>query len=80
MVSRIRWLPFVAVRRCRRRRGAIVFGDSESQQLGDFARFRVIMLARRTTDIACSPRAWAARISLAVMSFFTALPPWLSSP
>lgn len=31
---------FVAVRRCRRRRGAIVFGDSESQQLGDFARFR----------------------------------------
>ena len=31
----------------------------------------VIMLARRTTDIACSPRACASRISFAVMSFFT---------
>ena len=75
MVSRIRWLSVLPSSTAA---GAVAVGADSSHSVivtpSSAATSRasgVMMLARRTTDTSCSPRAWAARISLAVMSFFT---------
>ena len=77
MVSRMRWLSVLPSSTADGAAAAAVGADSSHSLMvtpSSSATSRasgVMMLARRTTDISCSPRAWAARISLAVISFFT---------